>query len=753
MSRRYLPRLILVLGLSFAGPGRADDTSAGIPGPPRDVATIAAFGTDPPGSWEGSAGSNVRWVLTPGLQQPGFPSPAMRAAVTLKSRSDSAPGHNWFSLTRKLAAPVPLPDEAEGFRISLGAATESKWWIQPTLVTEAGEVFSLVLDETALPAGLRAVWTLPFDRFRSSNSEPLTLANARTIRTISLVTSPGGSALLLDKITAYRHERLSGWLQLTSSHPTNNLFERGTPVVLTLRPGGVLPDGAVAFRVAVRDYDGHLAAHAKVPLRKADQYTLPAITVAPGYYEVTAFWLNSAGSDIGSVSCIRAEGTVPDGIGTFSVLPRTLAENAARSRKLGGSAFFGLHGDFLGLGSLLGATWRLEYEGWPYQEPDRPVRDASGLAPWAKAALARPSQPTSQQHIQTFRLNLQTPSWADTDEEHAPGFAWADALANVRDVVRAEMHAYPHMAHRLYGGLWEADLNDPRFGKQKPPYGPTDIAEVYRRIREVVKAEDPRGLVIGPCSSVIRPDWFEAVFQAGVLKSLDGIETHAYAENTLSPEADDLPGRLHKLDALVRKYHGGRPLPIYITELGQPGLLGSDAAPHSQAERMARTCIILKGEGVRAFLPFYGIDYDRSGGWGFLYNLDIGAPAGPWETRRTTPKPMVNAVAACIDQLEGAEPLGRVRLSDPKVWAYAFRRGADVVTAVWSPTGPRPAAVPVRSRGAIDAVDMMGHPITIHPRSGVIRLTATAAPAYIREHGQKSSPAVGTLANPGRAAR
>ncbi len=286
------------------------------------------------------------------------------------------------------------------------------------------------------------------------------------------------------------------------------------------------------------------------------------------------------------------------------------------------------------------------------------------------------------------------------------------------------------MGHRLYGGLWEVDLNFALYGPQKPPYTPTDIAEVYRRIREAVKAEDPGGMVIGPCSSVIRPDWFEDTFQAGVLKFVEGIETQAYGEGTYTPEADDLPGRIQRLNALVRQYHCGQTLPIYVTEAGQPGILGSDVVYRSQAERMVRTCIILKGEGVRVFLPFYGIDSDRSRYWGFLLNLDVDSPSGPWSTRRTSPKPMVNAFATCVDMLEGTTPRERLRTLEPGVWAYVFECEGATITALWAPDCSRLVELPAKGP-SVEVVDMMGRATGVATKAGTVRVAAGEAPVYV----------------------
>jgi len=720
------------LVVCFAAPGRGQEGPRADPvvlGPVRDLATIVRFGTDPPGAWTAKCGPNVAYSLTPGRRLPGLPDPVLEAGVRRKDPRDREGSHTWFSLTRKDIPRVSLPPDLDGFRIVLGSAAEAQWWISPTLTTETGESFSLILDANAFPAGRLVQWVLPIDRFRTAKHERLTPEKARTLRAISISTSSPGTSLLFDRITAYRRERRRGWLDFRTSHPTNNLFQRTDPVSITFKVGGAPPAGAVGFRYEVRDFDGKVTARGSALIPGAPEHTFPVPSPAPGYYEATASWTDAAGKDLQPDSCIRPEGTVPDGLGTFAVLPRTITENLARSRKLGADAFFGLHGDFLDLADHVGLTWRFDYTFWTAQEPKKPDR-SSGAAPWAQAALSLRPLPTYRFHIRPFALNGDVPQWAKSATGKAPGFTWEDALAMVRDTVKVEKHLYPHVGHRLYGGLWEVDLNFAPYGAQKPPYTPADIAAVYRRIREAVKAEDPSGVVIGPCSSVIRADWFEDTFKAGVLESVEGIETHAYAEGTYTPEADDLPGRIQRLNALVRRYHGGQTLPIYVTEAGQPGILGSDVDYRSQAERMVRACIILKGEGVRVFLPFYGIDFDRSGYWGFLFNLDVDSPSGPWSTRRTSPKPMVNAVATCVDMLEGTTPQERLRTLEPGVWAYVFKRDGATITAAWAPDGSRYVELPAKG-SSVEVVDMMGRSTSVPTKAGTVRVAAGEAPVYV----------------------
>jgi hypothetical protein len=249
-------------------------------------------------------------------------------------------------------------------------------------------------------------------------------------------------------------------------------------------------------------------------------------------------------------------------------------------------------------------------------------------------------------------------------------------------------------------------------------------------VREVVKTNDPGGIVIGPCSSTLDLPWFEGAFKEGVLQYVDGIETHAYSKGSFTPEADDLAGGIEGLDSLVRKYNRGKSLPIYCTERGDRGLIGGRQAYREQAQLAVRAAIILKGEGVRVYLPFYGIDYD-AGQYGFAFNLDIDGPNGPWATRRISPKPTVLAMAVCVQQLEGASPVSRMRNLGSDVWAYKFIRDNTTVTAVWTTGAPCVVRVPAPGKSVVMVTDMLGSRTTEVPRSGAVALRVSQSPRYV----------------------
>ncbi|MCC6444153.1 MAG: hypothetical protein IT210_11960 [Armatimonadetes bacterium] len=732
--------LLLLLNALTAWAAPADSGSAmpkaTVLGPAQDVRLIEDFTADRKALWPARGGENIAYRIDTGYHIPGVAATLMRIGLNRKSASDGEPSHNWFQVARKGLPADAIPTEADGLRLMLGSHTEAQWWVSVGLVTEGGASFSYVIDHP-FPAGRMIEYNIPFEEFRSHAQARLSREQAAAVREISFTLSAGGPAFYLDKITAYRRERYGCWLDFSTSHPATNLFQRTDPVTLVFTIGGALPDNARGFRYEVSDYFGRIVSRGRVPFSGSARYRLRATPKIHGYYEARAFLTDAQGKDIEKRSCIRTEGTVPEGIGTFSVLPATLRENRALFQRMGQNAFFGLHGDFLGLADHIGLAWRFDYSAWRFLEPSQPDPEA-GMPDWVKEAMARPPQPPYRLHIQPFLFNLKSslPEWAKSGSEKAPAFKdWADATALLRRHVTLEKRLYPHMRPRIYGGGWEINLNMPPYISQPPEHTPQDVAELYRRVRETVKAEDPGGIVIGPCPSTLNIEWFERAFRAGVLEYLDGIETHGYNDGVVTPEENDLPGKIRRLNALIRRYKG-KTLPIYITERGERGILGAGSLHREQARKMARAAIILKGEGIRAFLPFYGIDYDREG-YGFAFNPDVDAPSGPWATKRISPKPMANAVAACAKLLEGAAPKTRIKTLGPDVWAYVFTRKGQTVTAAWTTGRKRKVLLPVGSARAAEVVNIMGHTSRAVPRSGRLALVIDDTPVYvvIREKG------------------
>jgi hypothetical protein len=695
-------------------------------GPVEELKVIDDFTAESKTAWKATCGDNVEYRLETGRNIPGIADSLGRIELSTRDALDRVPGHNWFSMKRNLPAGV-ITAEARGIRLLMGSQPAAQWWINVGLRV-GGKTYSHVIEPT-YPSRTLIEHVIPFEEF-TLEGRPLSAAQAMSADSLGVDTSVPKATLYIDRITTYRQESYASWLAFASSHPQHNIFQPGEPVRVTLCPGGKLPAAAKAFRYEVQDFSEHVTANGKVALDGSAAYKLELTPKEHGYYELRAYWLDEAGKDIEGRSCILAEGSLPPGMVSFSLLPRTVSQNMERIKALGTNAFFGLHGDFHGLADLMGLSWRFDYSLWNHLEPQRPDR-SQGLAPWAAARIkAEPPRPEHRLHILPFAGNFAVVDWAKDKASKTPPFMnWEDYLPMVRDSVEVEKHLYPRQHPRIYGVAWEVNLNMPPDNLGRP-FTPADVVELHRRARATIKAADPDSLVIGPCPSNLNPAWMERIFAAGLLEQVDAIESHGYADGGFAPEENDYPAKLAAIRASMRRHNHGQELPIYITEAGIRGLLGAKIIHRTQAQFMTRLAIILKGEGIKVFLPFYGIDYDRDGWWGFCFNLEVDARS-PWSTQRIAPKPAVNAMAACAGVLEGTAPVRRVDGLGENIWAYLFDRQGTSILALWSTARQRQLALRVGDARGIEVLDMMGHSSRVAVQNGALDLAVDGSPCYL----------------------
>jgi hypothetical protein len=339
--------------------------------------------------------------------------------------------------------------------------------------------------------------------------------------------------------------------------------------------------------------------------------------------------------------------------------------------------------------------------------------------------MAGPPLPSSRLAIFTFIGP--PPAWAVAKggEDTASPWEWSDWEAAFRDYVRVKQHLYPHLTPRLYDVMWEPNLT--------ASYTAKDIVEVYRHARAVLKEENPEAWLIGPNANEISDTlgWHEALFKEGLLDLIDAIGTHTY--HAPPPERAGVVEDLARFRALVRKYHDGKDLPIYCPEMGYQGELGPELI--DQARWLTRVITIYKGEGLTAYLPFYGIDYaglgESEGGFGFCFNLQVEGP-NPWGTKRLSPKPVASALAAWVDQLEGTTVLRRLHFVDSSVWGYAFEKRGAPVLALWTTEERKTIPLVVGSPKSIDLVDIMGHAMRVTPVHGLARIEIGPDITYVQ---------------------
>ena len=678
---------------------------------------IDDFSASEAGPWQSRRGDNAEVSVEFGRRLARVRGPVARVAVRRK-QPGGPPEVNWFTLDRPVTAHAAWR-EAEGIKLVLAPEHTETWWVQAVL--HCGE-------RAFKSPGLRwsygdrwVVRYLPFSVFRDAQNHEVDPAQVTAVGFEGSAVAQ--NALLLRLMSLYRRPEQAGWLTFETTAVANNIFERGQPVELVFHVGDTCAAEAAGFRWTATDYYGRAVAGRTVKLRPdTNEYRERVAPGRPGYYEVRAYWVDGDGKQLSSYSCIKSGGTVPPGMGTFAVMPHTRTENAVRCGAWGRRAFLGIHGDFGDQGDLLGLAWRLDYSRWEWLEPQRPGR-SSGIAEWARAAMVEPPLPAYRLAIFTFVGP--PPAWAVAKgrEDRANPWEWSDWEAAFRDYIRVKKHLYPDLRPRLYDVMWEPNLT--------PRCTPKEIVEVYRHAGAVLEEEDPEALLIGPNANTIfgTLEWHEALFREGLLDYLDAIGTHTY--HSPPPEAADVVQGIAQFRALVQRYHHGRDLPIYCTEMGYQGEVGPELVDH--ARWLMRVITIYKGEGLTAYLPFYGIDFQELGrgeaGFGFSFNLQV--TPDPWRTQRISPKPAVSALAAWVDQLEGATVVGPLRSMGEDTWGYAFEKDGTSILALWTTGEPKTVRLPAGPE-AVERVDIMGQATRLRLVRGGVQVEIGPDITYVK---------------------
>jgi len=225
--------------------------------------------------------------------------------------------------------------------------------------------------------------------------------------------------------------------------------------------------------------------------------------------------------------------------------------------------------------------------------------------------------------------------------------------------------------------------------------------------------------------------WIEKVFELGGLNYMDVVSVHPYRWhrwNDLSPET--LEPDMVKLTELIAKYNTtGKPRPIWDTEVSWPSG-GEWVSEETQADYLVRTYIVSIASGVEKIYWYEmgGHSYPPDApyrGWesGYAVLHHLKNPIGS-----LTPKPSFVSLAVMTRQLTGAEFVSRDK-SEEWIRSYAFEKDGQPIRVMWS---MQSGTVAVRVEAPITVVDIMGEPVTLTPVDGVVYLTLSGSPLYLK---------------------
>ncbi|MGH7946413.1 MAG: hypothetical protein ACREF9_15595 [Opitutaceae bacterium] len=218
------------------------------------------------------------------------------------------------------------------------------------------------------------------------------------------------------------------------------------------------------------------------------------------------------------------------------------------------------------------------------------------------------------------------------------------------------------------------------------------LRESYAQIKKL----RPDVTVLGGATAGIPLPYWEKLMQSGGLDAMDALSIHPYRYNA-PPEG--LETEITWLQALVKKYNGGQPKPVWVTEIGwglqsgaQPGALAIDEG--TQAKFLVRACALLLSAGIERVYWYLFRDYED-----FTMGLT---------TADARPKLASFAMQVMVSELSGARFVRR-EASLPSLYSLLFvRSGGEEVRVMWA---LQPASI--ASLGATRVVDLEGRSLAL----------------------------------------
>ena len=312
----------------------------------------------------------------------------------------------------------------------------------------------------------------------------------------------------------------------------------------------------------------------------------------------------------------------------------------------------------------------------------------------------------------------------------------------------------PHNSSLLgaLGGQWN--------GKAPSPWLDHYVRMVNAAVREV-KAYDPRIKLLAGDDMWVIDYW---LLEAGLDPRLDGLTVHPYTPGVpeIAAVAHDtdwvrpfvavdpdrsLGSAFTRLQAAAQKKRG-RPVEIWITEMGWPSMDGDKAIPGGVPERtvaayLPRSYILAAEAGVKALLWFSS--QDRSDGPLGLTRNDASHRLA-YEAFKTMTSEL--GPLGFVKRLYGGKGKAAV------VQAFLFSDGqADVVVA-WNATNAAGESLIVPQGALRELVvrDLLGVERRLAPAGGRFLVPLGLEPVYVRMPSSARSDGIGAATKPPRAA-
>ncbi|WP_353554007.1 hypothetical protein [Paraburkholderia terrae] len=542
----------------------------------------------------------------------------------------------------------------------------------------------------------------------------------------------------------------------TTSSDGTRMFASGAsfPLVFTTNTSN-----ADTLNWSINDTTGRVAASGSFAVPGgAATTTLTCNSTLAGYFAV-------AGSLKSGGGALPQAGTRPTGIATFGVIPNLSGIVPAVTYTKQEQHRFGMQGenDRAAVLAGLGITQTIDDRQMSVMEP-------SGANTFNPSANNLDSFYTSGNVMRLIRLDG-TPGWASKSggvEDFTTLPKDMSYLQNYMSRVGTESNAirlkyFPTQSANYYQVTWEPN----QFWTDTD----ANFVSLYQSVYQGIHSTDPGAVVMGPADAFpsLTNNRLQRIASLGYGKYIDGVATHGYYDAGTSPShpperlatdpvaanaANALNNSMRTLrTTMLNQYRSG--MKLYQTEVGISYDLGSQYGPNyptgnvlfAQGAVVARTHIILLGEGADVSYVFYGADYPGEVGYGTFF--DLSNAQGSFGASNISPKPAAMVVSAMSRILDGTNTLGPVKNTPSGVYAYSFQQvnNGSVITALWTHNNDAWSAsagfsstysaayslavdAPGTS-GTVKVLDMMGNPMTLNYTDGTLKLNLTEAPVYV----------------------
>jgi hypothetical protein len=489
-----------------------------------------------------------------------------------------------------------------------------------------------------------------------------------------------------------------GW----QSSQLGNIFDSDTPVRLEWQAEG----DADALHWRVQDFWQKEVATGTSPVVDGKAVITPKLGTI-GYYVVRA-------------EPRKAGAALPEVFTSFAIVRPHVSTDPLKS-PFGVMTHFaqGMNPEMLGAFKRIGIESIRDEHYWAQVEKTKgvyefPEKSAAYMAACAKAGI----------------LPLVAMTFGNPLYDHKDGPSTASGFEGYGNYGQAILKEYGNQIHWLeiwneYNGTWAPPSARKDLKSRYTTY--TDMLKTaYEKIKEV----RPDVQVLGGAAVLIPLPYFEGIFKLGGLKYMDGIVIHPYR---IKPEGVDQ--EVAELRKLIRKYHDGKDLPIWVTETGrhtkdeydwERGRKMFEKGRAEGARYLARQYTLLLKEGVAKIYWYLGSDHATFVSMGLLRHHEKEASG----MGRYAVAPSYVAYANLIHHLDGARFIGREAEKEyTRAHVYHFKRadGQDL-RVCWA---TQPSKIRVKASQPLTLSSLMGAETELSPENGEIVLDLGEDAVYL----------------------